>query len=179
MLSRVCGAAFIGLTLFTTHQSLAAGSHTVSLGYAQTHLSALKDSHSKDLHGFNIKYRYELNDRWGFIGAFTATREEVDHYTWQSAKLKKAGSDTVDYESAMFGPAYRFNDYLSLYGTVGMGRMKIKNNHANASTDDSFAYGAGIIFNPLASLSLDLSWEAARFFSVDADTFGVSVGYRF
>lgn len=179
MLTRVCRSAIICAGLVVSHQSVAAGSNTVSFGYAQTHLSALQNSGSKELRGFNIKYRYEFSEHWGFIGAFTATRNEVEHYTWQSAKLKKDGSDTIDYRSTMFGPTYRFNDYLSVYGNAGLARLKIKNHHASDSTDDSFAYGAGAIVNPLSRLSVDLSWEATRFFSVDANTFGLSIGYRF
>ena len=41
--------------------ALAMENHTLSLGYAQTHLSALNKSASKDLHGLNLKYRYEFN----------------------------------------------------------------------------------------------------------------------
>lgn len=179
MSTRLRSAAIICFGLLASSQSMASGTHTVSIGYAQTHLSTLKSSDSKDLHGLNIKYRYEFNERWGFIGALTATRHEVEHYSWQSAKLKKEGSDTIDYSSVMVGPTYRFNEYISLYGNAGMARMKMKNTHSHESTDDSFAYGAGVIFNPLTNLSLDLSWEASKFFSVDANTFGVSVGYRF
>ncbi|EIP7874724.1 Ail/Lom family outer membrane beta-barrel protein, partial [Salmonella enterica subsp. enterica serovar Infantis] len=47
------------------------------------------------------------------------------------------------------------------------------------SKEESFAYGAGVIFNPVKSISIDASWEASRFFAVDTNTFGVSVGYRF
>ncbi|MCS6058765.1 Ail/Lom family outer membrane beta-barrel protein [Klebsiella pneumoniae subsp. pneumoniae] len=41
--------------------------HTLSVGYAQTHLSALKNSASKDLRGLALKYRYEFNSDWGGI----------------------------------------------------------------------------------------------------------------
>ncbi|MGS3376764.1 hypothetical protein ACB294_28430, partial [Klebsiella pneumoniae] len=40
----------------------------------QTHLSALKNSASKDLRGLALKYRYEFNSDWGVLTSLTATR---------------------------------------------------------------------------------------------------------
>ncbi|MCS5931873.1 hypothetical protein LNQ03_10910 [Klebsiella pneumoniae subsp. pneumoniae] len=67
----------------------------------------------------------------------------------------------------MIGPTYRFNDYISLYGNVGMAEMKIKNRDNHSSSENAFAYGAGVIFNPLTNLSLGLSWETAKLLFVD------------
>lgn len=55
---------FLGL-LLASPLALANDQHTVSFGYAQTHLSSLKNSDSKDLRGFNFEYRYEFNETWG------------------------------------------------------------------------------------------------------------------
>lgn len=116
---------FLGL-LLASPLALANDQHTVSFGYAQTHLSSLKNSDSKDLRGFNFKYRYEFNETWGMLGSFTATRNERENYTWKEGKLHKNGSDSVDYGSLMFGPTYRFNDYVSLYGNAGIATMKFR-----------------------------------------------------
>ncbi len=159
--------------------ALAMENHTLSFGYAQTHLSALKKSASKDLRGLSLKYRYEFNSDWGVLTSLTATRHDVQNYRWDDGKLHKDGDNTTSYSSFMIGPTYRINDYVSLYGNVGMAGMKIKNDNNNSSSEDAFAYGAGLIFNPLTNLSLDLSWETARLLFVDTNTFGVSVGYRF
>ncbi|MBJ9295179.1 Ail/Lom family outer membrane beta-barrel protein [Citrobacter werkmanii] len=159
--------------------ALAMGNHTLSLGYAQTHLSALNKSASKDLHGLNLKYRYEFNSDWGILTSLTATRHDAQNYSWDAGKLHKDGDNTTSYSSLMIGPTYRINDYVSLYGNVGMAGMKIKNHDNQSSSEDAFAYGAGLILNPLANLSLDLSWETAKLLFVDTNTFGVSVGYRF
>lgn len=51
--------------LLASPLALANDQHTVSFGYAQTHLSSLKNSDSKDLRGFNFKYRYEFNETRG------------------------------------------------------------------------------------------------------------------
>ncbi len=83
---------FLGL-LLASPLALANDQHTVSFGYAQTHLSSLKNSDSKDLRGFNFKYRYEFNETWGMLGSFTATRNEMENYTWKEGKLHKNGSE--------------------------------------------------------------------------------------
>lgn len=164
---------FLGL-LLASPLALANDQHTVSFGYAQTHLSSLKNSDSKDLRGFNFKYRYEFNET-GDVRLIHRDAQWNGELHRKEGKLHKNGSDSVDYGSLMFGPTYRFNDYVSLYGNAGIATMKF-NKH---SKEDSFAYGAGVIFNPVKSISIDASWETSRFFAVDTNTFGVSVGYRF
>lgn len=114
--------------------------------------------------GINLSYRHSS---W-------TTKLQVGR-----GKLHKDGDNTTSYSSLMIGPTYRFNDYISLYGNVGMAEMKIKNRDNHSSSEDAFAYGAGVIFNPLTNLSLGLSWETAKLLFVDTNTFGVSVGYRF
>ncbi|MDI5399882.1 hypothetical protein MJN39_24475, partial [Salmonella enterica subsp. enterica serovar Kentucky] len=42
-----------------------------------------------------FKYRYEFNETWGMLGSFTATRNEMENYTWKEGKLHKNGSDSV------------------------------------------------------------------------------------
>lgn len=49
--------------------------------------------------------------------------------TLKEGKLHKNGPDSVDYGSLMFGPTYRFNDYVSLYGNAGIATMKF-NKHS-------------------------------------------------
>ncbi|WP_159108408.1 Ail/Lom family outer membrane beta-barrel protein, partial [Salmonella enterica] len=60
---------FLGL-LLASPLALANDQHTVSL----------------DLRGFNFKYRYEFNETWGMLGSFTATRNEMENYTWKEGK---------------------------------------------------------------------------------------------
>ena len=123
----------IAALLFSPSLALAMENHTLSLGYAQTHLSALKKSASKDLRGLNLKYRYEFNSDWGVLTSLTATRHEVQHYRWDAGKLHKDGDNTTSYSSLMVGPTYRINDYVSLYGNVGMAGMKVKNRDNQSS----------------------------------------------
>ncbi len=86
----------------------------------------------------------------------------MQNYRWDDGKLHKDGDNTTSYSSFMIGPTYRINDYVSLYGNVGMAGMKIKNDNNNSSSEDAFAYGAGLIFNPLTNLSLDFSMGGSQ-----------------
>lgn len=178
-MQRIFSPWIMAALLFSPALAVAMENHTLSVGYAQTHLSALKNSASKDLRGLALKYRYEFNSDWVVLTSLTATRHELQNYKWDAGKLHKDGDNTISYSSLMIGPTYRFNDYISLYGNVGMAEMKIKNRDNHSSSENAFAYGAGVIFNPLTNLSLGLSWETAKLLFVDTNTFGVSVGYRF
>ena len=63
-----------------------------------------------------------------------------------TGKLHKDGDNTTSYSSLMIGPTYRFNDYISLYGNVGMAEMKIKTGIIIPLQKMLFAYGAGALF---------------------------------
>jgi attachment invasion locus protein len=64
-MQRVFSPWIMAALLFSPALAVAMESHTLSVGYAQTHLSALKKSASKDLRGLTLKYRYEFNSDWG------------------------------------------------------------------------------------------------------------------
>ncbi|WP_239000669.1 Ail/Lom family outer membrane beta-barrel protein, partial [Salmonella enterica] len=85
----------------------------------------------------------------------------------------------IAHHGNIYAGSYRNHKRAKTSGYIGsnpgIATMKF-NKH---SKEDSFAYGAGVIFNPVKSISIDASWEASRFFAVDTNTFGVSVGYRF
>lgn len=82
------------------------------------------------------------------------------------------------------GPAYRLNDWASLYGVVGLSHGKVTNNATNglgnSSNDDyGFTYGAGVQFNPIQDVALDVGYEQSRIRNVDVGAWAVGVGYRF
>lgn len=54
--------------------------NTISLGYAQSHVKAGGESLDENPSGVNIKYRYELDDKWGVASSFTYTNQEYDYY---------------------------------------------------------------------------------------------------
>ncbi|MBE5202822.1 outer membrane protein OmpX [Pectobacterium quasiaquaticum] len=149
-----------------------AGESTVTAGYAQGDAQGVQNK----VKGFNLKYRYEQdNNPLGVIGSFTY--------------LEKNGSDGSDYNKGQYmgftaGPAYRLNDWASLYGVVGFSHGKVTNNATNglnnSSNDDyGFTYGAGVQFNPMQDVALDVGYEQSRIRSVDVGAWAVGVGYRF
>ncbi len=156
--------------------AVAAGSamaqSTVTGGYAQSDYQGVANK----ANGFNLKYRYEDGSNpLGWIGSFTYT--EKDHNV--------AGSyNKAQYYGITGGPAYRLNDWASIYGVVGVGYGKYQSNEtAVRSTSDSsdygFSYGAGMQFNPIENVALDVGYEQSRIRNVDVGTWIAGVGYSF
>ena len=160
-------AASVGTTAF-------AATSTVTGGYAQSDMQGKANKAG----GFNLKYRYEQdNNPLGVIGSFTYTEKDR---TDASGDYNK-----TQYYGITAGPAYRLNDWASIYGVVGVGYGKFQqteNEGANrtASTSDyGFSYGAGLQFNPIENVALDFSYEQSRIRNVDVGTWIAGVGYRF
>lgn len=72
------------------------------------------------------------------------------------------------------GPAYRINDWASIYGVVGVGYGKFQTTeyptYKHDTSDYGFSYGAGLQFNPMENVALDFSYEQSRIRSVDVGT---------
>lgn len=157
-------AASVGTTAF-------AATSTVTGGYAQSDMQG----EANKAGGFNLKYRYEQdNNPLGVIGSFTYTEKDRS----ESGVYKKG-----QYYGITAGPAYRLNDWASIYGVVGVGYGKFQNaaspadNHT--TSDYGFSYGAGLQFNPIENVALDFSYEQSRIRNVDVGTWIAGVGYRF
>ena len=131
--------------------------------------------------GFNLKYRWEQdNNPLGVIGSFTYIEDDS---TPSSGDYRKA-----QYYGLTAGPAYRLADWVSIYGVVGVGYGKFQQNDNAASTanrqkfdnsDYGVSYGAGLQFNPIQNVALDVSYEQSRIRSVDVGTWIAGVGYSF
>ncbi|MGM3174275.1 outer membrane protein OmpX [Dickeya lacustris] len=152
--------------------SAVAGDSTVSLGYAQGDAQGAKNK----LPGFNLKYRYEFdNSQLGVVGSFT--------YLQDSETVDNVYSKT-QYYGFSAGPSFRFNDWASIYGVVGVSAGKFTANETNGSANESvsdagFVYGAGLQFNPVQNVAFDVGYEQSRIRSVDVGSWNVGVGYRF
>ena len=164
-----CLSALAAVLAFSAGTAVAATS-TVTGGYAQSDMQGVANKAG----GFNLKYRYEQdNDPLGVIGSFTYTQ--------------KSHSDDGVYSKGQYygitaGPAYRLNDWASIYGVVGVGYGKAQQTElpAKASTSDyGFSYGAGLQFNPMENVALDVGYEQSRIRNVDVGTWIVGAGYRF
>ena len=166
-----------------------ADNHTVSVGYAQS-----KVEHFKNIRGVNAQYRYEWNSPVSVMGSFTYMSGDDDqNYSIASDSIHNHVD--VKYYSLMVGPAYRINDFVSLYALGGFAHTKADgdttwvNGGDNYTQRDSiseksssFAYGAGVQFNPTAELAINVGYEGTTT-DIDGDRgingFNVGVGYRF
>ncbi|WP_158783345.1 Ail/Lom family outer membrane beta-barrel protein [Pantoea sp. BAV 3049] len=89
-----------------------AENQTVTTGYAQS-----KFQDFGDIKGGNLKYRYEWDSPFSIIGSFTYMSSKFDQ-SYSEAKDKIEHHVKLTYYSLSAGPAYRFNDYISLYGLI-------------------------------------------------------------
>jgi putative virulence related protein PagC len=175
---------------------------TVSMGYAYARLNDIAGLNGINVQyqGINLQYRYEWDSPLSIIGSFSYMKGDKSvayHDAWGDAY--KISAD-AKYYSLLAGPAYRLNDYLSLYGLLGVAYSKINgsyqwrnsvgadepdghlNIHASRHTA-SLAYAAGVAINPINNLSINLGYEGA---SVDfygskksLNGFNVGIGWRF
>lgn len=170
-MKKIACLSALAAVLAVSAGSAVAGTSTVTGGYAQSDMQGVVNK----ANGFNLKYRYEQdNSPLGVIGSFTYT--------------EKNNNDGGSYNKSQYygitaGPAYRINDWASVYGVVGLGYGKFQSTDfptAKADTSDyGFSYGAGVQFNPIENVALDFSYEQSRIRSVDVGTWIAGVGYRF
>ena len=168
-----CLSALAAVLAFSAGTAVAATS-TVTGGYAQSDAQGAANK----MNGFNLKYRYEQdNSPLGVIGSFTYTeKDRTDSF---------GDYNKTQYSGITAGPAYRLNDWASVYGVVGVGYGKFQQtenqglNRTASNSDYGFSYGAGLQFNPIQDVALDFSYEQSRIRNVDVGTWIAGVGYRF
>ncbi|EBE6296445.1 hypothetical protein CTZ83_13010 [Salmonella enterica] len=153
----------------------------------------------KNLNGFNIKYRYELYDDWGVIGSLTYAWGNFDgNYNLRSssdAYYSSKGHIKSKYLSVMAGPSYRFNDYASVYGMIGVANNQIKSSyswddhsyygralsHGGGNENENktnVAYSVGLQTNPVKNVVIDVAYEGASG-GLNSSGFTLGVGYSF
>jgi len=165
-----------------------ADNQTVSIGYAQSEVQDFKN-----IRGVNLQYRYEWNSPISVIGSFTYMKgDDSAHERNEMGGHSNAKAD-LKYYSLLAGPAYRINDHISLYGLIGAVRTKadVKESYqwngyyeyeAASTTKTNFAYGAGIIINPIQNVSVNLGYEGTKIDmngNHSINGFNLGVGYRF
>ncbi|EBI9247887.1 Ail/Lom family outer membrane beta-barrel protein [Salmonella enterica] len=154
-----------------------AADHSVSAGYAQ---SKVRDF--KDIRGVNVKYRYEGGIPVGLITSFSYMKGERNYSeSWEGEHLR--GKEDTRYWSLLAGPALRVSDLVSVYALAGAGSAKSEIKEAGmggaSKTKTGFAWGAGVQFNPVKNVVIDVGYEGSRVSSVAINGFNVGVGYRF
>lgn len=190
-MKKLCLALATCATLGMNFNAMA-DNHTFSLGFEQGKISDIND-----INGINIKYRYEWDSPISIITSFSymggsksLTEKQMSVTNHEEFKSK--------YYSLAVGPAYRFNEFVSIYGLAGFSFNKLnyieKNVHDNSNrtsileeasiSNTSFMYGAGIQINPIENISIDLGYEGSRLellngYSKTINSFNIGVGYRF
>lgn len=154
------------LCFFVLHTDYAyAGTSTLSFGIVRSDIHGVMDN----AHGINVKFLYGFDDsHWGGVGSLTY----VEHTGIDSLGVY----NKLKYGSVAGGPMYRFNDWVSLYGLLGIS----SGSHRITPTDAIRAtYGAGLQFTLLPEMALDISYEKSHFSHLNIDTWTVGLGYRF
>lgn len=163
-----------------------ADSQTISLGYAQS-----KVQDFTNIHGVNVKYRYEWSSPISIIGSFTymsGSDNLFDADSWGNTHYDDRAE--LKYYSLLVGPSYRLNDYVSFYALGGVSKVKFdlsqNYRHSNYTyTEDSsdsktsFAYGAGVQINPTENIAIDVGYEGSKIEDVKINGFNIGIGYRF
>lgn len=186
MQKRTIGILFIGYLV--VNNAALAEKNTVSFGYAQSKVESFKN-----IKGVNAQYRYEFSSPISILSSFTylsGSRYESFHDVDVSEHTKTK----MKAYSIQIGPAYRFTKMASAYTTIGINHAKVKNTSEvkvahqyekgqNSESSTSFAYGAGIIINPLENISANIGYEGTRIKlddkHYDINGFNIGVGYRF
>lgn len=180
--------AVLAMGVLTSGMAIA-DSQSVSIGYAQ---ADVKDF--KNIRGVNLQYRYEFDSPFSAVGSFTYMSGSEDRNYYVDSDSVNTNID-VKYYSLMVGPAYRINEYVSLYALGGAARTKAdidvkwlesSNNEIYRESESrhstSFAYGAGIIINPIENLTVNVGYEGTTADIEDKyqiNGFNIGVGYRF
>ena len=116
------------------------------------------------------------------IALNSALRVNVFNTYTEKDRTESGVYEKGQYYGITAGPAYRINDWASIYGVVGVGYGKFQDNSYPNKADMSdygFSYGAGLQFNPIENVALDFSYEQSRIRNVDVGTWIAGVGYRF
>lgn len=164
-----------------------AGQSTVSVGYAQSKIEGFDT-----INGVNAKYRYEFDAPLSLVGSFTYMQGNGDDYL-STSSVAAHDEMTVKYYSVLAGPAYRFNDYVSLYALWGAAHLKADGHNTTyrasgmsrrdiSGKSTAFAWGVGLIMNPGDNFSVSVGYEGTEANvngNQSVNGFNAGFGYRF
>ena len=169
-----------------------ADNRTVTMGYSQSKVQDLND-----IKGVNLKYRYGWNSPVSIINSFTCMSGSEDKSCLVEDITK--GHLALTYYSLAAGPAYRLNNYIGIYGLIGLNyskgdaRVRWNNDEGDSYHDmgtiaysgkkTTFMYGAGLQLTPAENRAVDVGYEGSSY-KDDIKTrsingFHIGVGYRF
>lgn len=160
--------------------ALAKEKNSLTLGYAHSLQGGIKKEVNVSGHklksdanannGLNAKYRYEVNSRFGSITSLTHMEQSAGTRKMTSSGGQYySGKVSLKQTSLSAGPTYRFNEYVSIYGTAGAAKVKRKfdvskqarNNGLKYPSKNTFApvYSVGMQINPVKNFVIDASVE--------------------
>lgn len=168
---------------------------SITAGYAQAHVEDFGTTN-----GMNLKYRYEWDSPLSIITSFTfMTGSEGSSYYADRDKIDLHAN--VKYYSLAAGPAWRFNELVSIYALLGASYNKVDYNYnwknyegtrgyvdmgnVDGGNHDStsLVYSAGIQINPLTNFVIDVGYEGSKLDDGAKDHavngFNIGVGYLF
>lgn len=170
-----------------------ADKNTFTLGYAQS-----KVQDFKDIRGINLKYRYEWDSPLSLIGSFTWMSGSGKYTPSTDSMDIFDGHAKVKYYSLSVGPAWRFSQYISLYGLLGVNYNKVDYRESGYNYEGRYVYmgettlnenktalmyGTGVQINPVENLAIDIGYEGSRLDVADKnlsiDGFILNLGYTF
>ena len=179
-------------------------SDSFSLGYAQG-----KFSKGDALKGANLKYSHEFDNQWGLITSATYMKGDSktsiptqNNRRMTSPKVSILETKKSQYFSLSAGPTYQVNEYIKLYGTLGLGVTNFENTEKQTTIQQqvrgvsrtdrttyikqrstSFVYGAGTQISLTPNLLVDLSYEGSNAEygkkKQKLNAFVIGVGYKF
>lgn len=84
------------------------------------------------------------------------------------------------YFSLSFGPSYRFNKNISIYGLIGAARKRIEVKSplisALRDTETELVYGVGLQVNSLKNMTIDISYEYTKLSFEQSNLNDIKVG---
>lgn len=178
----VIGCLLSSFVMIST--SASANNHTVSLGHAQS-----KVQDFKNIRGMNVQYRYEWDSPVSVMGSLTYMKGD-ENYSSRENSSGYDGKASIEYYSLLAGPAYRINDYVSLYALAGFAHTKSEDkttyltqySEEYKANTTSVAYGVGIAINPVENVSINIGYEGTHVKyndNVSINGVNVGIGYRF
>ncbi|AYU97766.1 MULTISPECIES: Ail/Lom family outer membrane beta-barrel protein [Enterobacter] len=156
-----------GMCLFSiVTGNVFASNSTVSVGYARGDFQGVVNG----AEGFNVKFRHDnANSAWGVIGSFMY----LEHTGTNNSIYSKE-----KYGSVSAGSSFCLNDWLSIYGLLGVGAGS-RELTQTGSLRYGLNYGVGIQVNSVSELALDIGYENSRIDSVDVGSWMIGIGYRY
>ncbi|WP_252356648.1 Ail/Lom family outer membrane beta-barrel protein, partial [Escherichia coli] len=153
-----------------------------------------------DLSGINVKYRYAFKETFGLVTSFHCAGDRNRQLTRYSDARWHEDSVRNRWFSVRAGPSVRVNEWFSAYAMAGVAYSRVstfsgdylrvtdnkgKTHDVLTGSDDgrhsntSLAWGAGVQFNPIESVAIDIAYEGSGSGDWRTDGFIVGVGYKF